>query len=82
MVANILYKTFTFHYYISVGNKKRKIMRTIKLTNAQINRISSLLWDEYVSLGDENDDSMNGAQNFTLDILKALGEKVEDEYYK
>ncbi len=57
-------------------------MRTIKLTNAQINRISSLLWDEYVSLGDENDDSMNGAQNFTLDILKALGEKVEDEYYK
>ena len=57
-------------------------MKTIKLTNAQINRISSLLWDEYVSLGDENDDSMNGAQNFTLDILKALGEHVEEEMYK
>lgn len=57
-------------------------MKTIKLTNAQITRISSLLWDEYVSLGDENDDSMNGAQNFTLDILKALGEHVEEEMYK
>ena len=57
-------------------------MRTINLTNAQISRISSLLWDEYVSLGDENDDTLNGAQNFTLDILKALGEQVGEEYYK
>ena len=40
------------------------------------------MWDEYVSLGDENDDSLNGAQNFTLDILKALGEQVGEEYYK